>query len=118
MSATLKAKSSKTVILFFFFFVKFSSVAIFKSHSILMDFQKHVNQDLLLTGKSQRYLQRICNCSVKAAYMEVLLCACLLLGTGTLESSYYVSGLMLGTGRLEVVSGHPRAPQLMEKWDI
>ena len=30
------------------FFVKFSSVAIFKSHRILMDFQKHVNQDLLL----------------------------------------------------------------------
>ena len=46
MSATLKAKSSKTVIPFFF--VKFSSVAIFKSHRILMDFQKHVNQDLLL----------------------------------------------------------------------
>ena len=48
MSATLKAKSSKAVILFFFVVVKFSSVAVFKSHSVLMDFQKYVNQDLLL----------------------------------------------------------------------
>ena len=33
---------------FFFVVVKFSSVAVFKSHSVLMDFQKYVNQDLLL----------------------------------------------------------------------
>ena len=69
-------------------------------------------------GKSQSYLQRIGNCSGKVAYVKVLLRACLLLGVGTLESSYHVSGLMLGTGYLEVASGHPKAPQLMEKWDI
>lgn len=45
MSATLKAKSSKTVILFSYFFF---SVADFKFHNILTGFQKHVNQDLLL----------------------------------------------------------------------
>lgn len=69
-------------------------------------------------GQSQSYLQRICNCSVKVSYMKALLCACLLLGMGTLESSYHVSGLLLGTGYLEVASGHPKAPQLMEKWGI
>lgn len=55
MFSTLKAKFSKTVILFFlgflffgFFVFLYFSVAVFQSHNILVDFQKHVNQDLLL----------------------------------------------------------------------
>lgn len=35
-------------IFFLVLLLNFSSVAVFKSHSILMDFLKHVNQDLLL----------------------------------------------------------------------
>lgn len=68
MFATLKVFQDCDFTSFSFFFFP---VAVFKSHNILMDFMKHVNQDLLLHWQTPETISRV---DTKNVYVGPTMC--------------------------------------------
>lgn len=76
-----------------------------------MDFQKPVDQDLRLHWQKPEIVSTVHPSDV---YEGPTMCPPWV-SPGDLKASHCVSGLVPGIGHLEVVPGHPGAPQLMEK---